>query len=503
MALPQLYVPVRGLRWATPPPLGRVLLLLVYWAVVAYMMAWRATIDDAYYYERIGYRNAWVALAQLPMLYLLAAKANPVGWLVGASHERLNWLHRWVARTMLVTATVHGAYFLTEWVRADFVAYELALMPSVKYGMGAWAVLAWSVVVGVLPVRRLAYEVWLLQHVAAAAAMLWLLYKHIPSNALYLLWMSVAIFALDRTARWMLLFWRNVRLGAALGHAVTLRAVSDAVTVVSVADVGFAWRPGQHVYLWLPRLGPLEAHPYTLARAHRAGDGCMELVVCAHGGFSRRLADAARRRPKRTLRGFVTGPYGSPPRWDAFETLVLLGASTGTSFTLPILESVAGAARTCVKRIEMALIARTADEIGVYVERAQEAARGARARGIDVRLHVAVTGGGAEGEAGVPLVQQRRDSCDAEKASAGVEVGDGGGGPGAALVRWYRARPDIAALVRDGVERARGETGVAVCGGRELVARTRNCVSRLSDERAVHKGTGAQGIFLHSEEYSF
>jgi len=70
-------------------------------------------------------------------------------------------------------------------------------------------------------------------------------------------------------------------------------------------------------------------------------------------------------------------------------------------------------------------------------------------------------------------------------------------------VREYSSRPDIEALIREPVERAWGETAVVVCGGKELVARTRNCVSRLSDERAVHKGTGAQGIYLHVEEYAF
>ena len=64
-------------------------------------------------------------------------------------------------------------------------------------------------------------------------------------------------------------------------------------------------------------------------------------------------------------------------------------------------------------------------------------------------------------------------------------------------------RPDIEAFVREAVEAAGGETSVVVCGGKSLVARTRNCVARLSDERAVHKGTGAQGIRLHVEEYCF
>ena len=54
LSLPQLYIPTRGLRWATPPPLGRVLFLLCYWAVIVAFMSWHAVIKDVYFWERIG-----------------------------------------------------------------------------------------------------------------------------------------------------------------------------------------------------------------------------------------------------------------------------------------------------------------------------------------------------------------------------------------------------------------------------------------------------------------
>jgi hypothetical protein len=63
-------------------------------------------------------------------------------------------------------------------------------------------------------------------------------------------------------------------------------------------------------------------------------------------------------------------------------------------------------------------------------------------------------------------------------------------------------RPDIAEHHRTSVEATGGETAVVVCAGRSLVAKIRNSVEHLSDERAVHIGTGAQRIFLHIE-YSF
>jgi hypothetical protein len=60
-------------------------------------------------------------------------------------------------------------------------------------------------------------------------------------------------------------------------------------------------------------------------------------------------------------------------------------------------------------------------------------------------------------------------------------------------------RPDFYELLWDLLESAQGETGVACCGPLGLNSDVRRTVVRCSDERAVHKGTGAQGIYLHAE----
>jgi hypothetical protein len=79
MSYPQLYVPFRYFAWATPPPLGRILLLLCYLGVIVGMMVDGAVRLDAFYWERIGFRNAWITIMQMPLLYMLASKVNIAG----------------------------------------------------------------------------------------------------------------------------------------------------------------------------------------------------------------------------------------------------------------------------------------------------------------------------------------------------------------------------------------------------------------------------------------
>lgn len=64
-------------------------------------------------------------------------------------------------------------------------------------------------------------------------------------------------------------------------------------------------------------------------------------------------------------------------------------------------------------------------------------------------------------------------------------------------------RPHPRSIIRHVLEQAEGESAVVVCGPRGLAADVRQSVVSLSDERAVHKGTGAQGIYFHVENFGW
>jgi NAD(P)H-flavin reductase len=550
ISYPQAYVPVRWLSWATPPPTGRVLLLLAYWTVIICYMVWDSIVYDAYFWERIGFRNAWVTVMQVPLLFLLSSKSGILGIFAGVSYERMNWMHRWVARTMLVTASVHGWHFYQEWAIADFVQDELQMMPMVPYGMGAWAILAFQFIIGFAPVRRLSYEFFVIQHIISGAFFLWLLWVHVPAYAMYHVWFAVAVLSFDRLFRFILLGWQNIKLfpnkskcqgGQRIGHKTQMQAVGDSTTVLTIKDVHFRWKPGQHLSLWIPRVGAVEAHPYTIACAHRLVDTCIcnsiQLVVRKHGGFSKRLHDFASKHQaggkSREVTAFVTGPFGIPPRWDIYETLVLISASTGASFTMPILECVLRAPRrtACTKRVDFLLCAKQGEELSFYIERLHELIELAKDSGIELNACIAVTRDSSfmpleKGETGGTIsastsgidIKLTEDIEPAEAACCcAPPAPDDDIAVAKKTARWRTAslaskdshivelseRPDIANFIRGPVEVTGGETSVVVCGGRSLVACVRNCVASLSDERAVHKGTGAQGIHLHVEEYCF
>jgi ferric-chelate reductase len=64
-------------------------------------------------------------------------------------------------------------------------------------------------------------------------------------------------------------------------------------------------------------------------------------------------------------------------------------------------------------------------------------------------------------------------------------------------------RPDFNGLLGKCLNEAQGKTGVAVCGPLGMSRAVRWTVASASDARAVHKGSSAEGIYLHVEGFGF
>lgn len=70
-------------------------------------------------------------------------------------------------------------------------------------------------------------------------------------------------------------------------------------------------------------------------------------------------------------------------------------------------------------------------------------------------------------------------------------------------IQIFSGRPQTKDIIRRSLEQALGESAVVVCGPQGLVSDVKQGVVELSDERAVHKGTGAQGVYLHTESFGY
>ena len=509
----------------------------------------------AYKWEIVGFRAAWVSISQLPLIYCLSCKINIISLITGISYERLNWLHRWVARTLFLTVIVHWSFFFREWVIADFVDFEISMMPMVKYGFGAWGLIGWMVLSSFGFFRAAGYEFFVFQHLASAGILLWLLYIHVPSYAAYNIWLAIGFVAFDRGSRLVWIVGRNLHLFARtkrffshrrhyLGYMARLKSLPKGFVWVTIEDVDFSWKSGQHIYVSIPSIGFVEFHPFTIANEPKdigeGGTGLIKLYVKVHSGFTRRLERRARgSTAEKPLRIFISGPWGNPPSVEAFETVILIGTSSGVSFTAPIFQSLARKP-FCVRRIYFHWIVRDPQQISCFSDAIRTAIPDVHSHGIEVVVSVHITGSrerdaasskrvdafamATEGgkrcflcnrelgrmafsasmkEEEKPSLQEEVASPDSSESSCASSSTEPCLCSHAAVTMTTAGRPSMNSLIRKPVEEAYGETAILGCGGCGFNAELRNYVSRLSDERAVHKGTGAQGIFLFTESFGW
>jgi predicted ferric reductase len=334
------------------PPLGKVYIVTLYIVLILVLLFRDSIVPGPMYYETIAYRAAWVSVGQVPLVILLAMKNSIVGFLIGSSHERLNWLHRTVARCLLFTVTIHFGFFWREWWVYQAITSELKMMTVVKFGLASWFVLIWIVISSFAPIRNLRYEIFVAQHIISFIALITCIMLHVPRYASVYIWIAIGFYAFDRTVRTARLIYHNLaifhpkspsKLFSCKAH---LTALPGHATRITIPNPPFrTWSPGQHVFLSIPSIAPFQSHPFTIASAPSAPVKELVFVVRAHSGFSRRLYDCATRLLPRTAApsaenpytAILDGPYGCPPNFLQYDTLVLIAGSTGCTFTISIL----------------------------------------------------------------------------------------------------------------------------------------------------------------------
>lgn len=546
-------------RFFKVPPIGTIILIVGYLSWVVLLEFVNNNVEGAQHFTSLGVRAAWLAVAQVPLLILLAGKNNLIGLVSGVSYERLNVIHRWVSRVLLFMVILHVIFLHLAWNAYGLMQLEYSTDSCIPTGYATFVILLWMNLSTIAPIRNLSYEFFVVQHIITFFGFIIAVMFHLPSTALYsrvYIYIPIALYLIDRIIRSARFAWNNVRPG----HA-TLTALDGGVTKVCVQSKAIKkWTPGSHVFLSIPKLGPGQSHPATIASIPSSHGGELVFLLKGHKGFTSRLlrkatnssttllptkedsAKSSSTSVQETHIALIDGPYGNSHNdFGSFDTVLLISGSTGTTFTLPILLDLAARsqkAKLPVKRVVFIWIVKNTSWTSWTASELTSASEALRAAGIElsIRIHVTCDDNFTTGEEnnskecdcacdkslgpcccvnvdvdsdsireivdekGVPVdgqkdvrikVQSRSNTSSSLKSGTKSRI--------LPCATFQSGRPDFYPLLWELLEQAEGETGVAVCGPLGLSCDVRRTVVRCSDERAVHKGTGAQGIYLHSE----
>ncbi|KAK6084255.1 hypothetical protein SCUP234_01942 [Seiridium cupressi] len=344
------------------PSNGTSVFVLGYIAINVFLHLYRGSLRPEYEFafaDRAGY----IFVVNLPLLYLLAAKNQPLKLLTGYSYEALNIFHRRVGEWMCFEAAVHTVgmilgrlFFLADWLKTGTFR-EFMTHPLILLGLGAFFSYELLFFTSLGSFRQRWYELFLASHVVLQVAALLFLYLHFPTTRPYV-FASLVIFTADRVV------WRlGLKSASMQAHVRILEdgktfmlsanwdipsSKSRAITRWLGQSVIYGWRPMDHVFITVPSLGRghgLQAHPFTIASAapgvpEDSGHtihAWLNLLIRAQDGFTADLLKHARLNSAVTLR--VDGPYGSA---DALEMLlasditVVIAGGSGIAVIFPL-----------------------------------------------------------------------------------------------------------------------------------------------------------------------
>ncbi|KAF1836995.1 hypothetical protein BDW02DRAFT_520072 [Decorospora gaudefroyi] len=307
-----------------------------------------------------------IFITNLPLLYLLAAKNQPIQWLTGYSYESLNIFHRRVGEVICVQAGLHFVGMVCVWYgllrHVGFTLVQFLFNRVVLLGLAALVAYQGIFFTSLASFRQRAYELFLVLHVLLQAAGLAFLWFHHASSRPYV-GVSLGIFLLDRVV-----FRLWVKSST---HPATLTLLPDDETILVSANwelgndgaytsrvmnsMGKGWKPNQHVFLSVPALSrkhALQSHPFTIFSAAptmtRTTEGddvkhaWFSLLIRAQSepGFTHTLLQHARNTSQTRIR--LDGPYGSSHALDLLAsstTAIVIAGGSGIAVAYPLLYS--------------------------------------------------------------------------------------------------------------------------------------------------------------------
>ncbi|KAJ8133292.1 hypothetical protein O1611_g333 [Lasiodiplodia mahajangana] len=309
---------------------------------------------EARHFFAFADRAGYIFIVNLPLLYLLAAKNQPLKLLTGRSYEALNIYHRRVGELMCFEALVHFAAMVywrlilePDWLATESIRHYF-LHPLVLEGIGAFMSYELLYFTSLGSFRQRWYELFLASHVILQIAALWFLWLHFWTSRPYVL-ASLVIFISDR------IVWRiglkSVTVPAGIkvledGETVLLSAHWDIPQRKGRKNILHGWRPADHIFISVPNLGgynTLQAHPFTIASAapnqnDAPARAYLDLLIRACSGFTLELLRHTQLNSTISVR--IDGPYGSQDPLNmlrAADTAVLIAGGSGIAVVFPLL----------------------------------------------------------------------------------------------------------------------------------------------------------------------
>ncbi|PYH98954.1 hypothetical protein BO71DRAFT_343758, partial [Aspergillus ellipticus CBS 707.79] len=475
-------------------------------------------------------RSGWMALALLPFILALSAKANLISVLTGVSHEKLQVFHHWTSYAMFALALVHTFPFIVYNIHKGDMVKPWKTEVTYWTGVATLIPQTYLTLMSLPAIRNRFYEFFKATHFLAAIIFLIFFFIHCDFRL-----SSWDYFLATATLYPTSLLLSTLRTLLHGRHTATLTSLPSGLILIRIPTT-IPWRPGQHIFIRFPslNLNPLtaSAHPFTICSLP---DHSSEMVfyVKPRRGLTARLGDAALESPGFSSTVLVEGPYGGVAGsldWARFDTFVFVTGGTGGGFSFGVLEAVltlgtnpvsaGGQAGGQVGVVSVYIVFATRSRgLAEWYEKEIRArvGRWARARPVNVELAVHVTSTSGL----VPMVSSLGSGSALLPVSDSVEKvgGNQTGKTNLQIQIQSGTRPNIPDIITtattpnptpSGTSNPK-RTAIFTCGPASMIADVRNAAAQAQGrvfassykDRDRSGSGGAEEVYLHTEPFTY
>ncbi|KAL7270813.1 hypothetical protein RUND412_006463 [Rhizina undulata] len=270
---------ITPMGWWTFPTRGQTVLIFSYMALnIIFLVVNPPPLSNNDGYERsaqlemlkfLADRAGFLALYNLPIIFLLAGRNDFLIWLTGWTYGTFHVFHKWIARIAAALALFHSIGYAA-------YAYSEGMYSHPQfwwYGVTAIIVMVLILCFAVLPIRQKWYEVFLAAHIIGAASFLAFLLHHLRFSSSHSydpwVWACVALWSFDRLARAIriaLINFKFFKLNRHLAKAKFIKGTDVIQLTVYPSQDEVGYYAGAHFFVYLPdTLRFWESHPFTAA----------------------------------------------------------------------------------------------------------------------------------------------------------------------------------------------------------------------------------------------
>ncbi|KAF4629012.1 hypothetical protein G7Y89_g9137 [Cudoniella acicularis] len=354
------------------PTNGTTIAVLAFIALNIFYMLYHIKLE-IYQSFVVADRFGLLFVANLPYLYILAAKNQPLKFLTGRSYESLNLFHRRLGELLCFQALLHVGGMIVAWyliIRPNgFGLVRFLMLKVIVFGLIAFLAYEILYFTSLASFRQRWYGLFVGLHIFLQVVALVFVFLHHPAGRPYV-GIALAIFLVDRLVYRISIRSTNVEARATImedDETVKLTAKiplqdSDPKTEIFGNSITNGWEAADHVFISVPSLSrghALQSHPFTIASrapgsgGEREGEATLSLIIRAQSGFSASLLMRARSHNTIGLR--LDGPYGSSHArniLDGTDLALIVAGGGGIAVAWPLVHYLLD--QSCSSDTEMA-----------------------------------------------------------------------------------------------------------------------------------------------------